>query len=223
MRINVGSIGSVPEEFDGFLTSPDYFVFRADNLEKDFLLALLRSPFYRMYIDVVATGSIRDRLYLTDLRRVGIPQVSSAEQAIVSQMVRRTEGETTELFRQIEEHNDRIIRRIHALVDASGAYAERAGEHSLERQFKTLAEQWRRETGASSSISRKVEHPAYQKIIAMGDDAVPFILRELRDRPAHWFTALRSIVKSPPPNEGSDIDRATAAWLGWGKEHGYLD
>jgi type I restriction enzyme M protein len=223
MRINIGSIGLVPLEFDGFLTSPDYFVFRSNAINRDFLLTLLRSPFYRMYIDVVATGSIRDRLYLTDLRRIRIPDVSDTEQAVVSQMVHRTEDEMTDLRGQIDEHSDRIIKRVHKLVDTSGAYAATANGSDFARQFGLLAEQWRRETGPYSSISRKVQHPAYQKIIAMGEPALPLILREMRDRPAHWFTALRAIAKSPPENEGADIGRATATWLKWGQERGYLD
>jgi type I restriction enzyme M protein len=223
MRINIGSIGLVPCEYDGFLTSPDYFVFRTDSINREFLLTLLRSPFYRMYIDVVATGSIRDRLYLDDLRRIRIPEVGVAEQAVVSQMVRRTQEELTGLLRQIAEHNERIVRRIHALVDASGAYAVSADDDNLKQRFLALAEQWRRETGHYSSISRKIQHPAYQKIIAMGEPVLPFLLRELATRPAHWFTALRAIVESPPANEGSDVSRATAAWLKWGQERGYLD
>ena len=128
-----------------------------------------------------------------------------------------------DLLRQIAEHNERIITRIHKLVDTSGAYAATASGSNLERQFGLLAEQWRRETGPYSSVSRKVQHPAYQKIIAMGEPAIPLILREMRERPAHWFTALRSIAKSPPENERADMSRATAVWLKWGQERGYLD
>jgi type I restriction enzyme M protein len=223
MRINVGSIGLVPEEFDGFLTSPDYFVFRANQINHEFLLTLLRSPFYRMFIDVVATGSIRDRLYLTDLRRIGIPPVGATEQAVVFQMVRRTEEEMTELLREIAGHNDRIVSRIHALVDAAGAHSEVSDPNNLEEQFIALAEQWRRETGPYSSISRKIQHPAYQQIIGMGEAAVPLILREMRDRPAHWFLALRKIATSPPVTEGADMKRATEAWLRWGQQRGYID
>jgi hypothetical protein len=67
------------------------------------------------------------------------------------------------------------------------------------------------------------EGTAYQKIIAMGEPAIPLILREMKERPAHWFTALRAIAKSPPENEGADMGRATAAWLKWGQERDYLD
>jgi hypothetical protein len=58
----------------------------------------------------------------------------------------------------------------------------------------------------------------------MGDAVVPFILGELRLRPAHWFPALKAITRASPyaENEKVDVRRATAAWLKWGETHGYL-
>lgn len=223
MRVNIGSIGLVPREFDGYLTSPDYQIFRVHDLNPEFLLYLLRSPFYRMYIDWGTTGSIRDRLYLSDLRTMRIPDASPTEQALIAEMARRNERETDELLRRIATQKQIVVDRIHSLIDTAEAYAPTADDQDIDRRFAALAEQWRRETGPYSSISRKVRHPAYQKIIAMGEPAIPLLLREMRERPAHWFTALRAIAKSPPPNEGADIGRATATWLKWGQEHGYLD
>ena len=48
MRANIGSIGLVPKDLDGSLTSSDYVVFRSKKLKPEFLLNLLRSPFYRI-------------------------------------------------------------------------------------------------------------------------------------------------------------------------------
>lgn len=95
----------------------------------------------------------------------------------------------------------------------------------LDEEFQLLAEQWRRETGMLSSVSKKVGHPAYQKIIAMGDKALPFILRELRDRPAYWFGALKAITAQSParPDEKLDLQKLREAWLRWGQERGYLE
>ncbi len=224
MRVNVGSIGLVPKEFDGFLTSPEYQVFRAHDLNPEFLLALLRSPFYRMYIDWGTTGSIRNRLYLPDLRGIRIPaEVSPKQQALIAETARRNEEETTDLLRRITEGRQIVVDGIHALIEGAETRQPAKADADIREWFASLAEQWRRETGPYSSISRKVKHPAYQKIIAMGEPAIPLILREMRERPGHWFTALRAIVRTPPPNEGADIGRATGAWLEWGKEHGYLD
>ena len=99
---------------------------------------------------------------------------------------------------------------------------DRAGDP--DEEFQILAEVWRRETGMLSSMTKKLEHPAYQKIIAMGPTAVPLILKELVDRPGHWYEALKAIVgESPvPAEEQSDIKKVREAWLNWGRERGYI-
>lgn len=223
MRANIGSIGLVPKELDGSLTSPDYKIFRSNKLKPEFLLNLLRAPFYRMYIDVVSTGSIRDRLHPTDLRKMRVPEVSRCEQAVVSEIARRTDEELQRLQEDAVAQKAVAVSRLHELVDASSALASTSDD--WEAAFATLADQWRRETAMYSSIPRKVEHPAYKKIIAMGEDAVPLILRELRARPAHWFAALKAITKASPAGagSGSNVKQATDSWLRWGKEQGYVD
>jgi hypothetical protein len=95
----------------------------------------------------------------------------------------------------------------------------------LEKQFRLLADQWVSETGMQSSMSIKLSHPAYLAIIDMGQKVLPLILRELRDRPNHWFGALRAIaMESPVPEHNrSDPLIARTAWLDWGKEKGLID
>jgi hypothetical protein len=95
----------------------------------------------------------------------------------------------------------------------------------LEARFRALADEWRRETGMLSSISKKVQHPAYRQIIALGRPAVPLILHELRDRPAHWFAALQAITGETPvaAPEAADPRKVRQAWLDWGKARGLID
>jgi len=66
-------------------------------------------------------------------------------------------------------------------------------------------------------------HPAYQQIIALGPPVIPLILRELRERPDHWFWALNAITGEDPVGPEDDFDQAVEAWLRWGRERGYLD
>ena len=223
MRINIGSIGLVPKELDGSLASPAYVVFRSNKYRPGFLLNLLRSPFYRMYIDVISTGSIRDRLYFNDLRNIRVPEVSASEQSVVSEIVRRTDDELRRLEEDAASQKAAAVSRLHGLINASGALA--ADDKTLEPKFVALANQWRAETSMLSSIAKKVKHPAYQKIITMGDAAVPLILRELRDRPSHWFRALKAITGTSPidEQETANVEQATAAWLKWGKQRGLID
>ena len=108
---------------------------------------------------------------------------------------------------------------IRARVQSSAAV-----ESELEKTFHELADKWRSETGALSSITMKSIHPAYQRIIGMGQQAVPLILRELQRRPDHWFWALFAITgENPvPPEDAGDIKKMTEAWIDFGKQQGYL-
>jgi hypothetical protein len=97
------------------------------------------------------------------------------------------------------------------------------GESSSAR-FARLAEEWRRAVEPISSIRQMVLHPAYQQIIGMGADAVPFILRELQITPDHWFWALNMITGEDPVQEKDrgSLPKMTEDWLSWGKEKGLV-
>ena len=68
----------------------------------------------------------------------------------------------------------------------------------IEAQFERLATDWKHETAHLSSPVMIAEHRAYQEIIGMGKDAIPFILRDLEESPSLWFWALRSIAGESP-------------------------
>lgn len=94
----------------------------------------------------------------------------------------------------------------------------------IEADFERLAAEWKQETAHLSSVVAIAEHRAYQEIIAMGNEAIPFILRDLKESPAQWFWALRSIAGESPvhPEDRGDIDAMTAAWLDWGVRNLYI-
>ncbi len=92
----------------------------------------------------------------------------------------------------------------------------------LERIFNGLAEEWRQETAMLSFVDKKVMHPAYQRIIGLGKQAVPLILRELQERPSYWFWALTSITGADPIKPGDTFDKVATAWINWGKAQGYI-
>lgn len=97
-------------------------------------------------------------------------------------------------------------------------------EVSLEQTFHSLAKQWREETLFTSSLSDKVMHPAYQQIIGLGAEAIPFILRELQHNGGHWFWALGAITRENPvpPDDAGKVKRMAEVWLAWGKQNGFL-
>jgi hypothetical protein len=91
------------------------------------------------------------------------------------------------------------------------------------QRFRELAAAWRSATAYLSSPTDMAIHPAYQQIIGMGYEAVPFILAELRDGPEHWFWALRAITGVDPvqPEHRGKIAEMAEAWLRWGQIEGY--
>jgi hypothetical protein len=94
---------------------------------------------------------------------------------------------------------------------------------TLEEKFQQLAAIWRAETSHLSSTTALINHPAYQEIISLGPAVVPLVLRELEQRPAHWFTALRELTGANPmdPADCGKVRKIADAWLRWGRAHGY--
>jgi len=97
-------------------------------------------------------------------------------------------------------------------------------QHEFEHTFAELTDTWRKETAIFSSATTIAMHPAYQRIIGMGEKVIPLILRELQKEPDHWFWALSAITGDNPiqPEDAGDIEKMRNAWLEYGKEHGYL-
>lgn len=99
----------------------------------------------------------------------------------------------------------------------------KAQQKSAAQKFQRLATQWREETLDVSSMTDMISHPAYLAIIAMREQALPFLFDELRRAPAHWFAALYAITEEnpiPPPMAGN-LDDMTSVWLRWAEQHGY--
>jgi hypothetical protein len=94
---------------------------------------------------------------------------------------------------------------------------------ATQAEFDRLYREWLEEAGFMSSLTRKVNHPAYQGIIAMGKRAIPPILRDLEREPKLWGPALHAITGAMPVPKGDEgkVSRVAAAWLRWARENGY--
>ncbi len=117
----------------------------------------------------------------------------------------------------------RTIRAIEEYKISRHYYEPASRQLGIALQFYRLASKWKEDTSITSSTTQICMHPSYQRIIGMGSGAVPFILRELEERPANWFWALKAITgKDPVPSEHIGKARQMAKdWLGWAKEEGY--
>lgn len=92
---------------------------------------------------------------------------------------------------------------------------------TLRSEFESLSQEWHRDTDGYSSIQRKISHPAYLKVLSKGSIVVPLILRELSERPGHWFVALELLTGDNPvcPEKNGDMIHATKQWLAYGHQN----
>jgi hypothetical protein len=108
-----------------------------------------------------------------------------------------------------------------------GRLAHRAKNRrtSVQQEFSQLADVWQRETAHQSNMTKRVMHPAYQRIIGMGPAVIPFILERFRQgRLEHWFWALSAITGENPITEdmAGNIEKMAKAWVQGGTVNGYL-
>jgi hypothetical protein len=95
----------------------------------------------------------------------------------------------------------------------------------LKQRFEQLVVEWRAQRNPySSDPFSPANCPAYLKIIALGAEAIPLVLGELRDRPDHWFIALEALTDADPikAEHCGDFSKMTADWLDWGARNGFL-
>jgi hypothetical protein len=91
------------------------------------------------------------------------------------------------------------------------------------KKFIRLRDEWKQKRGPYSSSAKLAQHPAYLKIIGIGPEIVPLLLRELESDPDMWFVALRSLTEADPVTDEmrGNVKAMAAAWLKWGKGQGF--
>lgn len=91
------------------------------------------------------------------------------------------------------------------------------------RVFLEAAEQWKRDTKLTSSVTEIVANPHHMRIVGLGKEALPLIFNDLKESGGQWFVALSSITGENPiePEDAGRMKRMTESWLAWGREHGY--
>lgn len=94
---------------------------------------------------------------------------------------------------------------------------------SIVTKFRALSAEWKSSRNLLSSGTEMFMHPAYQKIIGMGQDVVPLIFSELEKNIDHWFWALKAITEADPvpPAHRGRLGHMAADWLRWAKTQGY--
>jgi adenine-specific DNA-methyltransferase len=185
-------------------------------------LAILNSPVFEAVLGHFCDRRTRGGQYDLSKKYVDvvlIPNLESGSQQIV--------GRLSEIGKSIaagESINDDLLDA--TVAEAYGISLEiLRGDKSenIETQFAELTARWKDETRFSSKMKTISEHPAYRKIVAMGDKAVPLILADLEKNGGAWFMALREITGvSPVPKENrGKVKDMASAWIAWGRERGY--
>ncbi|GAB3910112.1 hypothetical protein [Mucilaginibacter boryungensis] len=86
----------------------------------------------------------------------------------------------------------------------------------LKSRFKKYLAAWKRETFVISNIDKIINNRNFLNIINMGDNAVPFILNEIHNRPSNLVWAMNLIFKGRISNNNLTINEACKAWVKWG-------
>lgn len=97
----------------------------------------------------------------------------------------------------------------------------RTSEH-LRQEFEALVTEWQHDTMLTSSSHEICMHPAYQRVIGIGEQALPFIMEELSQGNDHWHWALCAITGENPATHTDSLREASKVWLEWGKERGFV-
>lgn len=79
-RINTGSIIRINIEAENLITSPAYISFISEEIDSNYLVHLLKTPFMKYQIQVLASGSVRDNFSVESLRKLRIPKITIEEQ-----------------------------------------------------------------------------------------------------------------------------------------------
>jgi hypothetical protein len=95
---------------------------------------------------------------------------------------------------------------------------------ALRAQFRTLAEQWKRDRQGGSTVAKMMKNPAYIAIVEMGKNAIPLILEELDRDVDFWFGALQQLAGGVNPvsdHSMGNLIEMRDAWIWWGNTLGY--
>jgi hypothetical protein len=112
---------------------------------------------------------------------------------------------------------------VNGMATISAETRDKPKQETVEQHFRQLEAEWMTSVGHHSSTTKLVSHPAFQEIIRMGTAVVPFLLRDLEQKPRLWVWALPEITGADPvpaPDQGN-IAKMSEAWLRWARVNGY--
>ena len=109
--------------------------------------------------------------------------------------------------------------------DPEGSTEDIQGRVLFWAEFGRLRDEWRLATGGLSNPHKRVAHPSYRAVVALGWPVVRPILRSFvgNSDPEMWAPALREITgENPVPKaHAGNLRKIAKDWLAWGEERGF--
>lgn len=211
----------VTSDRDGWLASNHVGrIIKKRGVDLGWLYLALRSQTTQLQIKSLASGSVVDSTFPSDMESVILPPPKNNGYGIIE--------DAWEKFAKAKRLEEEAISLVENSLGGGGGsdydYPPKlsSAPSSLELEFRELVDKWRKDTQHTSSIKRMVSHLAYKRIIEMGHDVLPLLFRELKVHRDHWLVALNAITGEDPVPEGANFTEAVDAWLTWGREKGYL-
>ena len=136
----------------------------------------------------------------------------------------------TRRSRRISHWDDDTVGAYELASHMTQLIADRRLTHTqsmLETCLHAHIERWKLDTIHWSSITKRLAHPSYLRIIGLARNFTDYeveraLLREFQTDPDHWFAALTAMTGEDPVRPEHDFDEAVDAWLAWGREKGII-
>ena len=90
-------------------------------------------------------------------------------------------------------------------------------KENLAIRFNQLSSEVIEDCMMVSSPTNIALHPSYQKIIGMGEEVLPLLLKKLDETPIFWFWALEAItgINPIPKSHRGNIPKMVKDWIKW--------
>ena len=87
----------------------------------------------------------------------------------------------------------------------------------LQLEFTSLKDKWINETLIVSDPTELYSNENYQKIISLGDDIIPLLIKDMYNFKGDWSYALKKITGDNPVKKESKgkIDEIKKDWIDW--------
>ena len=109
-----------------------------------------------------------------------------------------------------KEDNTMLTENTHNIIESAAFPADSLDSHtdkaketdnewaSHEELFRQMVSEWKKEASILSSPRAITSHRAYQRIIDMGEPALPLIFNDMKSSGGWWYPALRAITGGKP-------------------------